>query len=91
MIQKLTPNLLNSQKKYRKKNLDIQRRAFSHGSESAVIDFYKIFLFAITFEFSVFFSVFGTEIEERLDMCLLNFQSSLIPKEIGAYLPLLSW
>ena len=62
--------------------------AFPHGSESAAIYRFCPFLFAISAEFIIRFFGLRIVVEKRNQMCLINFKSFLISKEIGAY-PLL--
>ena len=64
--------------------------AFSHGSESAAIYCFYPFLFVISAEFIIRFFGLGIAVEKWYQMCLINFKSSLIAKEIGAYPLLLS-
>ena len=58
--------------------------AFSHGSESAAIYCFYPFLFVISAEFIIRFFEVGIVVEKWYQMCLINFKSSLIAKEIGA-------
>ena len=64
--------------------------AFSHGSESVAIYFFNPFLFVISAEFIIQFFGLGIAVEKWYQVCLINFKSSLIAKEIGAYPLLLS-
>jgi len=64
--------------------------AFSHGSESAAIYCFYPFLFVISAEFIIRFYGLGIAVEKWYQICLINFKSSLIPKETGAYPLLLS-
>ena len=64
--------------------------AFSHGSESAAIYCFYPFLFVISAEFIIRLLGLGIAVEKWYQMCLINFKSSLIAKEIGAYPLLLS-
>ena len=58
-----------------------KKAAFSHGSESAAV---------ISAGFIICFFGLGIEVEKCYQMYLLNFKSSVIAKEIGAYPLLLS-
>ena len=55
--------------------------AFSHGSESAAV---------ISAGFIIGFFELGIEVEKYYQMYILNFNSSVIAKEIGGYPLLLS-
>ena len=67
-------SLVINRKIYKRK-----KAAFSHGSESAAV---------ISAEFIIRFFALGIAVEKCCQMCLLNFKSSLIAKEIIVY-PLL--
>ena len=76
----------------KQKNLQKQKCAFSHGSESAAIYCFYPFLFVISAEFIIRIFGIGIALEKWYQMCLINFKSSLITKKIGAYpLPLSKW
>ena len=64
--------------------------AFSHGSKSAATYCFYPFLFVIPAELIIRFFTFGIAVEKWSQMCLLNFKSSLVAKEIRVYPLLLS-